>query len=70
MYMKNKYIFDLWNSILISQNTVVLINVWTLHNDKSHWGDPENFRPERFIRQNGQPSTDDWFVPFGLGKNY
>lgn len=35
--------------------------------DKSRWGDPENFRPERFLDSDGQIIQNDWFIPFGQG---
>lgn len=35
--------------------------------DKEHWGDPEIFRPERFINEKGDFINDSWLMPFGLG---
>jgi methyl farnesoate epoxidase/farnesoate epoxidase len=37
--------------------------------DIEHWGDPESFRPERFLNSNGKIVNDTWRMPFGLGKN-
>uniref|UniRef100_T1H914 Uncharacterized protein n=1 Tax=Rhodnius prolixus TaxID=13249 RepID=T1H914_RHOPR len=53
---------------ILGFDTTVLANLYSLHADKHHWGDPENFRPERFINSNGELIHDDWFLPFGLGK--
>ncbi|XP_047116637.1 methyl farnesoate epoxidase-like [Schistocerca piceifrons] len=36
--------------------------------DKDHWGDPEVYRPERFITETGMLREDDAFLPFGLGR--
>jgi len=36
--------------------------------DRKHWGDPEVFRPDRFLNEHGGILQDDWFVPFGFGK--
>ena len=36
--------------------------------DRKHWGDPEVFRPNRFLNEHGGILQDDWFVPFGFGK--
>jgi len=35
---------------------------------KKTWGDPENFRPERFLDKNGQFRSNENVVYFGLGK--
>lgn len=57
----------------IPKDTLVWSNLYGLHFDKKIWGDPENFRPERFLLKN----TDGSFrknlnagpvVPFGIGK--
>ncbi|XP_049828980.1 methyl farnesoate epoxidase-like [Schistocerca gregaria] len=52
----------------LPENTVVLVNIWALHMDKDHWGDPKVYRPERFITETGQLREDDAFLPFGLGR--
>lgn len=33
---------------------MLFYNLYVMYNDKSFWKDPENFRPERFITENGQ----------------
>lgn len=47
---------------------MILASIYSVHMDKEHWGDPENFRPERFISKDGKLIQDDWFIPFALGK--
>lgn len=37
--------------------------------DEQHWGDPQEFRPERFLDSSGNIISDSWFMPFGIG-NY
>ncbi|PSN45989.1 Methyl farnesoate epoxidase, partial [Blattella germanica] len=56
------------NGYLIPKDTMVLINLYSLMQDKEHWGDPENFRPERFLNAQGKFVKDDWMIPFGTGK--
>ncbi|CAH0729252.1 unnamed protein product, partial [Brenthis ino] len=51
----------------IPQNTIVTFNYPTLHNDKELWGDPENFRPERFIVNGQLDLSKDKSLPFGAG---
>ncbi|XP_053972850.1 methyl farnesoate epoxidase-like isoform X2 [Hylaeus volcanicus] len=52
----------------IKKNYSLLANLKSVHMDKEHWGDPEVFRPERFIDDNGQFVDDSWVIPFGLGR--
>jgi len=35
--------------------------------DEHHWGDPEVFRPERFLDSAGNIMNDSWLMPFGVG---
>eukprot|EP00803_Ostreobium_quekettii_P003556 evm.model.scf_3474.1 EVM.evm.TU.scf_3474.1 scf_3474:7619-10265(+) len=61
--------FHLGGTVLIPNGTAVIVPVHLLHHDAKLWGDPENFRPERF-----DPNSDERrqrnphaFVPFGGG---
>lgn len=45
-------------------------NYIVLHTDKKIWGDPENFRPERFITDGKLNVALDKSLPFGAGKIY
>jgi len=43
--------------------------LFAMHKDKSLWKDPENFRPERFLGENGKLDLKlDKSFPFGAGK--
>jgi len=33
-----------------------------------HWGDGHNFRPDRFLDEEGKCKTDEWLVPFSIGR--
>jgi methyl farnesoate epoxidase/farnesoate epoxidase len=50
------------------QDTVMLVNLWSFHNDADFWGDPEVFRPERFLDDKGQLLKKDYSLPFGAGQ--
>lgn len=52
----------------IPKDSMIIVNLYSLFRDKEHWGDPEVFRPERFLDANGNYVKDDWMIPFGAGK--
>lgn len=52
----------------IPGGTIVITNLSHMHNDPDFWGDPENFRPERFLTEDGERLAKDFTLPFGLGK--
>ena len=64
-----------WFYILISgdydvpQGTMVLLNLWMMHHDPDNWTDPEAFKPERFLDENGAlaPKPESW-LPFSAGR--
>ncbi|CAG2069359.1 unnamed protein product, partial [Timema podura] len=53
---------------IIPQGATLLVSLHSLHMDPTHWGDPDTFRPERFLDAQGKLLQDDWFLPFGVGK--
>ncbi|XP_076761436.1 farnesoate epoxidase-like [Xylocopa sonorina] len=50
----------------VEKDTPVVTNLAALHSDVNMWGDPENFRPERFLNEDGQLGKD-CTLPFGFG---
>ncbi|GAB6023744.1 hypothetical protein CHUAL_008500 [Chamberlinius hualienensis] len=52
----------------IPKDTMVLPNLRAVHYDQKLWGDPENFRPERFIGSNGECLKPEYLLPFSIGK--
>ncbi|XP_065202918.1 probable cytochrome P450 305a1 isoform X2 [Planococcus citri] len=53
---------------LIPKNTIVLMSLRSIHYDEARWNDPEVFRPERFLTEDGQLIPDEGLCTFGLGK--
>ncbi|XP_060551807.1 cytochrome P450 2B1-like [Ruditapes philippinarum] len=52
----------------IPKNSVVIFVLFTMLMDKDKWGDPDNFRPERFLSEKGEFVQDkEHFAPFSLG---
>ncbi|XP_050446362.1 methyl farnesoate epoxidase-like [Cataglyphis hispanica] len=52
----------------IKKNYILLANFRSVHMDEKHWGDPKEFRPERFINDKGEYVEDPWLLSFGLGR--
>ncbi|EFX83960.1 hypothetical protein DAPPUDRAFT_47261 [Daphnia pulex] len=52
----------------IPKGSILAISLHSAFKDPTAWGDPENFRPERHLDQNGKVIKNDAFTPFGLGK--
>jgi methyl farnesoate epoxidase/farnesoate epoxidase len=44
------------------------VSIWGVLNDRDHWGDPEVFRPERFLDADHKFCKDEWMIQFGAGK--
>uniref|UniRef100_A0A8D8Z881 Methyl farnesoate epoxidase n=1 Tax=Cacopsylla melanoneura TaxID=428564 RepID=A0A8D8Z881_9HEMI len=57
------------DEFIIPQDSIVLVNIWSIMRDAEHWGDPDVFRPERFIHsETGEVIYDETLIPFGMGK--
>ncbi|KAL3275504.1 hypothetical protein HHI36_020264 [Cryptolaemus montrouzieri] len=52
----------------IPKNTTILISIASIHKDTSYWKDPEIFKPERFMSEDGKLVPHDNLIPFGLGR--
>ena len=51
----------------IPKNSILTINLHSIHRDEQDWDQPEEFRPERFL-QDGRVVIGDKMMPFGHGK--
>ncbi|XP_077343440.1 cytochrome P450 3A9-like [Lithobates pipiens] len=55
------------NGVTIPQGMVCMIPAYVLHNNPEYWPEPEEFRPERFSKENRESHTPYTFIPFGDG---
>jgi cytochrome P450 len=53
----------------IPKGTWIQPSIYVIHHDPSIWGDPENFRPERFLSEDGKTVIkSENLIPFSVGK--
>jgi len=53
----------------IPKDTMVLLNLYGCNHDPGYWSDPEVFRPERFLSEDGvHVLKHEAFMAFGTGK--
>lgn len=58
-----------FNDYVIRKDTLALVSIHSLHMDKDYWKDPEVFRPERFMNEEGDLINHEFnFLPFGHGE--
>ncbi|XP_075053322.1 cytochrome P450 3A29-like isoform X2 [Mixophyes fleayi] len=55
------------NGVTIPAGVVTVIPAFVLHRDPDIWPDPEEFRPERFSKENREEQDQYTFLPFGAG---
>ncbi|NXP18603.1 CP3AT protein, partial [Scytalopus superciliaris] len=55
------------NGVTIPKDMVVMIPAFVLHRDPEYWPEPDEFRPERFSKENKEGIDPYTFLPFGAG---
>ncbi|XP_060696805.1 cytochrome P450 3A21-like isoform X1 [Hemiscyllium ocellatum] len=55
------------NGVTVPKGTVVMVPAYVLHHDPKYWPEPEEFRPERFSKENRESRNPNIFLPFGVG---
>ncbi|NP_001290080.1 cytochrome P450 3A37 [Meleagris gallopavo] len=55
------------NGVTIPKETIVVIPPYTLHRNSEYWPNPEEFRPERFSKENKDNIDPYTYLPFGAG---
>ncbi|CAH2328669.1 cytochrome P450 3A9-like [Pelobates cultripes] len=61
-----KHNFDI-NGVTIPKGTVTMIPAYVMHMNPEIWTEPEEFRPERFSKENRASQEPYTFLPFGDG---
>ncbi|CAH1243935.1 CYP1A1 [Branchiostoma lanceolatum] len=53
----------------IPEGTEIIVNLWSVARDPEIWGDPDVFRPERFLDDDGKVlPKPDALMPFSVGR--
>eukprot|EP00058_Branchiostoma_floridae_P009186 XP_002594674.1 hypothetical protein BRAFLDRAFT_271642 [Branchiostoma floridae] len=55
------------NGYNIPQDAMIFVNLWSVHMDPQLFPDPNTFRPERFLDQDGNFVKHEAVIPFGIG---
>ncbi|XP_044145301.1 cytochrome P450 3A19-like isoform X3 [Bufo gargarizans] len=55
------------NGVTIPKGVVTVIPAFVLHRDPELWPEPDEFRPERFSKENRETQDPYTFLPFGAG---
>ncbi|XP_064651092.1 cytochrome P450 2B5-like isoform X2 [Lineus longissimus] len=55
------------NGYPIEKGTLVLVNLHSVHNEREYWGDPDVFRPGRFLDEEGKFNRKERNLSFGAG---
>ena len=55
----------------VNKGTLCGIGIYSIHRDNTLWDNPEAFRPERFLSEDGKSIVNrDKIIPFGYGKQF
>lgn len=55
------------NGVTIPKGAAVMIPPYILHRNPEHWPNPDEFRPERFSKENKDSIDPYTYLPFGAG---
>ena len=53
--------------VIIPEDAVVVANIFAVHRDPELWTDPNDFKPERFLDENGHLVQPEELIPFNTG---
>jgi cytochrome P450 len=59
---------DIYRGFYFPKGTLVMPNIWAITRDEAVYPDPESFKPERFLEEDGSLNHDDISYVFGFGR--
>jgi len=51
----------------IQKGTTVIMPIWSMHHNPEYWEDPEQFKPERWTKENRNKINPYSYMPFSKG---
>uniref|UniRef100_L7N0U9 Uncharacterized protein n=1 Tax=Ciona intestinalis TaxID=7719 RepID=L7N0U9_CIOIN len=54
----------------IPKNTQIIPNLWWVHNDPEYWNEPDVFKPERHLDEEGNLIMSNRVIPFSIGARH
>ena len=51
----------------VPKSSQIIVSPWHLHRQNRLWDDPDEFRPDRWITQNGKECSQKAYLPFSSG---
>ena len=55
------------NGYDIPQGSILISNLWAVHHDPEVWEEPFEFKPSRFLDDNGDLQHKPELIPFSIG---
>ena len=55
------------DDLIIEPNQPVIVPVWSIHRDPEYYDNPEEFRPERWLKSNPNPPQKTAYLAFSVG---
>lgn len=59
---------DIYDGYFIPKGVTVFTNTWAMTHDENKYPNPDEFKPERFLRGDGSLTSDTALVGFGWGR--
>ncbi|KAH7908057.1 cytochrome P450, partial [Hygrophoropsis aurantiaca] len=62
------YTEDIYNGYYIPKGAMILSNIWAMSRNETKYPNPDEFKPERFLDDNGVLTDDTCGMAFGFGR--